>query len=194
MRLPLLASLASLAFALVFAPGALAGGGHYGFDGGTSAQQAQVRAALEASSFDWGVVPGTVIVHIGGGDGPHAAPGAIWLDGRLLDSGRFSWGVVQHEYAHQVDFALLTDPMRGRLHALLGGTSWWEAAHATLDGERFADALAWAYWPSPANPLRPAWVAGTSAGAFRATLGGLLQGAGIRVTASAHPRVRSPKG
>ena len=31
-------------------------------------------------------------------------PGQIWLDASLLDSGRFSWGVVQHEYAHQVDF------------------------------------------------------------------------------------------
>jgi hypothetical protein len=192
MRMRLLVS--SLAVALVLAPGALAGGGHYVFDGGTRAQQAQVRAALDASSFDWGVVPGAVTIHIGGSGGPHATPGAIWLDGRLLDSGRFSWGVIQHEYAHQVDFALLTDPMRGRLHTLLGGTSWWDGSHATLDGERFADALAWSYWPSPENALRPAWTPGTSAGAFRAALGSLLQGAGIRVTASAHSRVRAPKG
>jgi hypothetical protein len=148
--------LVPLVLALALAPNALAGGGHYAFDGGTKAQQSQVRAALNASSFDWNLVPGTVVVHIGRGDGPHATAGQIWLDASLLDSGRFSWGVVQHEYAHQVDFSVLTDPMRSKLHDVLGGSSWWSAGnHGSLDCERFADALAWAYWQSTDNVMRP---------------------------------------
>ena len=91
-----------LVLALVVAPGALASGGNYTFDGGTRAQQSQVRAALDASSFNWSLVPGTVEIHIGRGEGPHAVAGQIWLDASLLDSGRFSWGVIQHEYAHQI--------------------------------------------------------------------------------------------
>ena len=185
--------LVPLLLALTFAPSALGGGGNYVFDGGSRVEQTQVRSALNASSFDWGIVPGPVVIHIGGA-GPHTTPGAIWLDAGLLDSGRFSWGVVQHEYAHQLDFALLTDPMRAQLHTLLGGASWWSGSHATLDGERFADAVAWAYWPSADNVMRPAWAVGGSPSRFRALLGGLLQGAGIRVTAAAHRSVRSPKG
>jgi hypothetical protein len=33
-------------------------------------------------------------------------------------------GTIQHEYAHQVDFFLLTDVQRERLNALLGGKIW----------------------------------------------------------------------
>ncbi len=179
------------AFALVLAPGALAAGGNYTFDGGTRAQQAQVRSGLNASSFDWGVVPGPIVIHIGRGDGPHAAAGQIWLDASLLDSGRFSWGVIQHEYAHQVDFSLLTDPMRSRLEALLGGSSWWSGPHDSLAGERFADALAWAYWPSPDNVLRPDRPAGEQ---FRAVLALLLPGVSGRSTASGARKHRSPQG
>ncbi len=143
------------ALALVFVPNAAARGGSYGFDGGTRAEQAQVTAALDASSFDWGVVPGTVTIHIARSSSPHAVAGQIWLDADLLDAGRFSWGVVQHEYAHQVDFLVLTDAMRARLHAVLHGSSWWGGPHAALDCERFADALAWAYWQSADNVMRP---------------------------------------
>src|SRR5712671_513959 len=96
-----------LAFAL--APAAQASGGRYVFDGGTRAQRGQVRSALRASSFDWSLVPGRIVIHIGNGVSPHAVAGQIWLDAGLLDTGRFSWGVVQHEYAHQVDFGVLTD-------------------------------------------------------------------------------------
>ena len=141
--------------ALVLAPNAAARGGAYSFDGGTRAEQGQVKAALDASSFDWGVVPGQVTIHIARGAASHATAGAIWLDSDLLDSGRFSWGVVQHEYAHEVDFLALTDGMRAQLHSVLGGSSWWGGQHAQLDCERFADALAWAYWQSPDNVMRP---------------------------------------
>jgi len=34
------------------------------FDGGTKLQRGTVIAALEASSFDWSVVPGPIAIHI----------------------------------------------------------------------------------------------------------------------------------
>jgi hypothetical protein len=143
--------------AAALAPAAHAAGGRYVFDGGTRAQQGQVTSALQASSFDWSLVPGRVVIHIGRGISPHATAGQIWLDGRLLGSGRFSWGVVQHEYAHQVDFGLLSDPMRAQLQPLLQGSAWWGSLdqHAQLGCERFADLLAWAYWQSPDNVMQP---------------------------------------
>ena len=185
------------AFALAFVPNAAARGGFYTFDGGTRAEQAQVRAALDASSFDWSVVPATVTVHVGRAVSPHAIAGQIWLDAGLLDAGRFSWGVVQHEYAHQVDFLVLTDPMRARLHPLLKGASWWGGAHSDLDCERFADALAWAYWPSPDNVMRPE--SETDEGgqvdpaALRAMLAQLLPST-LRTTAARTGRASHPKG
>jgi hypothetical protein len=144
-----------LAFAL--APAAHAAGGKYVFDGGTHAQRGQVKAALAASSFNWGLVPGQIVIHIGKRISSHAVAGQIWLDGGLLDTGRFSWGVVQHEYAHQVDLALLTDPMRAQLQSPLQADSWWGSLdqHAQLGCERFADTLAWAYWESPDNVMKP---------------------------------------
>jgi hypothetical protein len=151
---------------LALANDAFAGGGRYVFDGGTPAEQAQVHGALEASAFDWSVVPVTVTVHIARGIGSSASPGQIWLDADLLDSGTYAWGVVQHEYAHQVDFFLLSAAARAQLLTTLGGASWWQSStaarapdgtlsHASLASERFASTLAWAYWQSPANTLKP---------------------------------------
>jgi len=157
----------------LLAPAAQAAGGRYVFAGGTHAQRGQVTAALNASSFDWGVVPGRIVIHIGKGIASHAVAGQIWLDGGLLDSGRFSWGVVQHEYAHQVDFGLLTDPIRAQLDPLLAGSSWWGSPdqHASLGCERFAAELTWAYWQSPDNVMKPANGTGQmSPRAFRAAL------------------------
>ncbi len=177
-----------VAFAL--APAAQAAGGRYVFAGGTHAQQGQVTAALNASSFDWSVVPGQVVIHIGKGISSHAVAGQIWLDGALLDTGRFSWGVVQHEYAHEVDFGLLTDPMRVQLDPLLQGSTWWGSAdqHGELGCERFADALAWAYWQSPDNVMKPSSPAttgsGLSPGAFRAALASVLGVEPVRRIAS----------
>jgi hypothetical protein len=183
--------LVTFAFALVLAPGALAAGGNYTVDGGTRAQQAQVRSALNASSFNWDIVPGPVVIHVGRGDGPHAVAGEIWLDSSLLDSGRFSWGVIQHEYAHQVDFAVLTDSMRSRLATLLGGSSWWNGPHDSISCERFADAVAWAYWLSPDNVLRPSKLA---ADQFRSMLAVLIPGISGRSTAAVARKQHSPKG
>ena len=65
-----------LAFAVV--PAAQAAGGRYVFDGGTRAQRGQVTSALQASSFDWSLVPGRVVIHIGNGISSHAVAGQIW--------------------------------------------------------------------------------------------------------------------
>jgi hypothetical protein len=186
----------ALLLVLAFAPSAFASGGRYVIDGGTRAEQSQVRAALNASSFDWNVVPGPVTIHIGRGESPRATAGQIWLDANLLDAGRFSWGVVQHEYAHQIDFGLLDDSMRTRLHLVLGGSSWWGAEHSQADCERFADAVAWSYWQSPDNVMRPdssSDEGGQVAPArFRSLLDTLLQPA--RTAASVKGKVHPRKG
>jgi hypothetical protein len=192
-RLLLQISLAVVALGV--APAAFASGGHYVFDGGSQAEQAQVAGALNASTFPWDVVPGPVVVHIGRGVASRAAPNQIWLDANLLDAGRFAWGVVQHEYAHEVDFAVLTDATRAQLDALLHGAAWWGGeGHSTLGCERFADLVAWAYWTSPDNVMRPQSAQDeggqVAPAAFRAALAALLPGVPLvaqptRVTASA---------
>jgi hypothetical protein len=163
---------------------ALAFGGSYVVDGGTPPERAQVRAALDVSAFDWGAVPATVRIHVRRNVQSRSAPGEIWLDANLLDAGRYSWGFVQHEYAHQVDFSLLDDSQRAVLLDRLGGRTWWwdqpGLAHAEHGCERFASALAWAYWPSKDNALRPTSRRDESAAmqpaAFRRLLGQLLGG------------------
>jgi hypothetical protein len=167
---------------------AAAAGGRYAFVGGTPAQRAEVRAALEASSFDWSRVPARVTIHVASGVHPHAVPGHIWLDANLLSAGRFSWAIVQHEYAHQVDFFLLDPARRALLNAALGGLDWCHAVtglhHSAYGCERFASTLAWAYWPSPHNALRPEAgvdeAAAMPAAPFRALLSGLLPPPSLR--------------
>jgi hypothetical protein len=168
-------------------PGAATAG--YSLDGGTPAEQATVRTGLAASSFPWQIVPAHVRIHIQSGVLSHAVPGEIWLDSHLLDAGRFSWAIVQHEFAHQVDFFLLNDTTRGELATRLGGVSWWNStryalapdgtlAHGQLTAERFASTLTWAYWPCRANVLRPESPTDESAALppaqFRALIASLL--------------------
>ncbi|HVM17239.1 MAG TPA: hypothetical protein VM290_06635 [Gaiellaceae bacterium] len=147
------------AVALLLASDAMAAGGSYVFDGGTPAQRAQVRAALEASSFDWGLVPATITIHIVRGVDSHSRPGHIWLDADLLDAGTFAWAAVQDEYAHQVDFFLFDDATRAQLNRVLGGRDWCYGVrglrHAEYGCERFASTLVWTYWQSPDNAYRP---------------------------------------
>ncbi len=167
--------------ALAIAPAGLASGGNAVFDGGSKAEQAQVTAALNASSFPWSIVPGPVVVHIQHGLSSSAAPGQIWLDADLLDAGRLSWGVVQHEYAHEVDFALLNDTTRAQLHTILQGAAWWGSeGHASLDCERFADLVSWSYWSSADNVMKPTSVQDeggqVSPTVFRAALAAILPG------------------
>jgi hypothetical protein len=151
------------ACALAWAGSAVARGGRYVFDGGTPKQQAQVRVALEVSSFNWSIVPATITIHLRKGTDTYATKGEIWIDAALLASDTFAWGPIQHEYAHQVDFFLLNDEQRAKLRPLLGAKVWSHSNvaalhgsdHAFLGAERFASTLAWAYWPSSANSLRP---------------------------------------
>lgn len=155
-RILLLTGLAALALS----GNAQAAGGNYVVDGGTAGQRGQIRQALNASSFNWSLVPAQIKIHVAPVGESKAIPGEIWIDSRLLSSGRFAWATVQHEYAHQVDFFLLDDASRNRLAGALGGKAWcWETVgleHDEYSCERFASMLAWAYWPSKDNAMKPA--------------------------------------
>ncbi len=156
---------------------ARAAGGRYVIDGGTPAEQAQVREALAASTFPWDIVPQQIEIEIAAGSDSYSTPGRIWLDADLLDAGRFAWGTVQHEYAHQVDFFVLDPAARAQLRALLGGSDWCDETDAALAHddhgcERFAETLAAAYWVSRDNTA----TAFVPAARFRAALGALLGG------------------
>src|SRR5579884_3550977 len=175
------ACLLALVAALALPASAAAAGGRVAFDGGTPQERAQVRAALDASSFDYGIIPVRVVVHLIRGAAPQAVPGQIWLDPALVDTGQFAWGVILHEFAHQVDWYLLTDADRAAIQALLGGSvrcgGGESFGHDGQGCERFATAVAWAYWPSPANVFDPAanpdetWL---KASALRDLLAGML--------------------
>jgi hypothetical protein len=152
------------------------------FAGGTPAEQTTVRAALAASSFDWSVLPQAVTVHVGDYGSSYSTPGNAYFDASLLDSGRYAWGVVQHELGHQVDFLLLDEAKRATLQRALGGADWCYSkpglAHDEHACERFASELAWAYWPSADNSMAPDATNGESdempVAAFRALLTQLL--------------------
>jgi hypothetical protein len=180
-----LITIVALAAALAVAGPAHAVGGNYVVKGGTSKQKAEVRAALNASAFDWGIVRNRVTIHISSKPKTYATRGHIVVDARLVDSGRYGWGFIQHEYAHQVDFFLFDSRTRARLNELLGGHEWSydgggpEHHHHAYGCERFASTLAWAYWPSSDNALRPKSSRSESAamapGEFRALLASLLR-------------------
>jgi len=158
-------------------------GGRYVVVGGTAAERRSVTAALDASSFDWNAVPAEVTIHVVRGADSFAIPGEIWLDADLLDAGKFAWGVVQHEYAHQVDYFRFDDAIRARFLRLLGASEWCYGAtlalpHAAYGCERFASTLAWAYWQSPENCMKPESPADEAAAMrprrFRAVLDAVL--------------------
>jgi hypothetical protein len=164
--------------AMLVPPVGRATGGRYAFAGGTPRQQAEVVHALEVSSFDWELVPTRVTVHIQPRVLSHATPGEIWLDADLLDAGSVAWGVVQHEYAHQVDFFLLTAAARAQLLRELGGTAWCAQTGVRRDllgCERFASALAWSFWPSADNCMRPEGRPPVRAARFRKLVSGLIE-------------------
>ena len=174
--------LAAAAATLALAGNADAAGGNYGFDGGTPRQQAEVKAALDASSFDWSIVPARITIHVAPGSGTYARPGHIWIDADLLSAGRFAWASVQDEYGHQVDFFLLDDAKRELLRAALGAKDWCYGVEGLLHGEygceRFSSTLVWSYWQSADNAYAPTSAADESAAmkpaAFRALLGSLI--------------------
>src|SRR5579862_3841982 len=170
--------------ALLHVGPAFASGGNYVFQGGTPAEQQQVRDALNASSFNWSLVPEQITIVIAPIAVDESTPGKIFLDPDLLDSGEFSWGVVQNEYANQVDFFLLPQQDDADVNAALRGTAWCYADDpglklAQYGCERFASTLAWSYWQVPENCMQPAGVAGAVSGAmapaaFRALIASLL--------------------
>jgi hypothetical protein len=181
LRLGFIATLALVTLAV--APAAFARGGNYTFDGGTAAQRKQVVRALDASSFDWSILPARVTIQIARGLDSEATPAHVSLDADLLNAGRFSWGVVQHEFAHQVDFLLLADAQREELRNLLHAPVWCTSdvlglAHSDYGCERFASTLSWAYWPNTDNSMRPGSTNDESAAmnpaAFRAVLKRML--------------------
>jgi hypothetical protein len=162
------------------------------FDGGTAAEQAQVRSALAASSFDWSVLPVPITVHIGSYPGSYATPGNVYFGASLLDGGQLSWGVVLHEFGHQVDFLLFNAAERAQLQSLLGAKDWcYETPglqHSDHGCERFASEISWAFWPSTSNVLRPTGPDSESNGmpvaAFRALVAQML-GQPVRVLSAA---------
>jgi hypothetical protein len=181
-RAPAAAAAALAALALV--PTALGVGGDYAIDGGTPAEQAQVRAALDASSFDFRIVPVRIAVHVVPGAYPHATPGEVWLDPALLDTGVFSWAIVQDEFAHQVDFFVLDDTDRLALMSAFHAPVWCHGddpglPHGVYGCERFTSTFVWSYWQSSANAYRPVSPGDESASMppakFRALLEALLQ-------------------
>ena len=169
---------AVLAAAFVLPASAQAAGGDYVFEGASPTDRSTVRAALNASSFDWGVVPKQVTIHVGRYGVSYSTAGHVWLDRGLLASGRFAWATVMDEYAHQVDFFVLDSARRALLQQRLGARAWcYEIsglAHAANGCERFSSMVAWAYWPSKDNAYRPTSSADESAampaGAFRSLL------------------------
>jgi hypothetical protein len=169
---------ATLAAAFVVPASAQAAGGNYVFAGASATERSTVRAALNASSFDWGVVPKQVTIHVGRYGVSRSTPGNVWLDRGLLASGRFAWATVMDEYAHQVDFFVLDPTRRALLQQRLGASAWcYEVsglAHGAHGCERFASMVAWAYWPSKDNAYRPDSPADESAamppGEFRTLL------------------------
>lgn len=177
-----LALAASVLAALALPGTAAAGGGDYVFDGGTARERQTVRDALEASSFDWSLVRQRITIHIGPVGVSHAQPGEIWLDSRLLASGRFAWPTVMDEYAHQVDWFVLDAGARSVLQARLGAAAWcYERpglAHAANGCERFSSMIAWAYWPVKDSAYRPVSARDESASMppqeFRALLADLV--------------------
>ena len=168
--------------ALALTGTAHAAGGNYVFEGATPAQQTQVRSALNASRFDWNVVPAQVTIHVAPGIGSYSTPGRIYLDANLLAAGRFAWATVQDEYAHQVDFFLFDAAKRDRLNRELGGKDWCYGvqglAHSDYGCERFSSTLVWSYWQSKDNAYKPKSKNDESAAMapakFRALLGQLL--------------------
>ena len=161
-----------------------AAGGNYMFDGGTAKERRQVRAALDASRFDWNLVPARVTIHLERGNEPHATPGHIYLDTKLLAAGRFAWATVQDEYAHQVDFFLFDAAKRERLNRELGGKDWCYGvqglAHSDYGCERFSSTLVWAFWQSKDNAYKPKSKNDESAAMapakFRSLVGDVLAG------------------
>jgi hypothetical protein len=155
-------TLVALLASLALAGTAQAAGGDYVIEGGSPEAQATVRAALDASRFDFDRVPAQITIRISHCGCAGAREGVIVLDeGVVLDTSlgaRYSWGLIQHEYAHQIDYFLFQDGDRSAVRRTLGGKDWcYEVGglgHDEHGCERFADVFSWAFWPTQDNVLR----------------------------------------
>jgi hypothetical protein len=125
----------------------------------------------DASRFDWDLVEDEITIRITDCGCAGADPGEIILDEEILTNPRFgpkyAWGIVQHEYAHQVDFFLLDARDRRRVRQWLGGSDWCyedpDVDHDDHACERFASSLAWAYWARPRRNIMAVHTAVTAA-------------------------------
>jgi hypothetical protein len=173
-------------------------GGHYAFVGGSDAARAAVHSVLDASRFDWDLVEEEITIRITDCGCAGANPGEIILDEEGLTNPRFgpkyAWGIVQHEYAHQVDFFLLDARDRRRVRQWLGGSDWChedpDVDHDDHDCERFASSLAWAYWPRYRRNIMAVHTAVTAA-EFRELLPRLLGPDDESIASQGLPRRRS---
>jgi hypothetical protein len=162
MKRSLSTALAALLASLALAGTAQAAGGSYMLEGGSPEAQETVRAALNASAFDFNRVPAQITIRISDCGCAGARPGLIVLDEAVLTDtslgDRYSWALIQHEYAHQIDYFLFEDADRAAVRKALGGRDWcYEKAGLAHDAhacERFADVFAWAFWPARKNILR----------------------------------------
>jgi hypothetical protein len=181
-RRPIVLLALALGFGLAHADAVPAAGGNYTVVGGSERNAVQIRKALNASRFDWSRVRPQIAIHVAPGSESFSTPGHMWLSPELLASGTFAWGVVQHEYAHQVDFFLLDETQRGTLTQRLGASDWCYGTpglpHEQYGCERFASTLAWAYWQDTRNLHRPKTATDESAAMaparFRALLAKML--------------------
>jgi hypothetical protein len=150
------------------------------FSGGSDAARAEVLAALDASAFDWSLIGRPVTVQIYACGCAGSRPGVVVVDETMLAAspyGRaYTWGIVQHEFAHQVWWYALDDGRRSQFQTLLGGADLCyeqpglpHDAHAC---ELFASTLGWAYWPVAGNPMQAEKVMG--ARQFRRLLSRML--------------------
>jgi hypothetical protein len=162
MNRALRSTLIALLASLVLAGTAQAAGGDYVIQGGSAEAQQTVRDALDASRFDFNRVPAQITIQIVHCGCAGARPGTIVLDEDVvLDTSlgdEYAWGLIQHEYAHQVDYFLFQRADRRTVRNTLGGRDWcYEVAGLQHDDhgcERFADVFSWAFWPTQENILR----------------------------------------
>lgn len=148
--------------ALSFVTPALAKGGHVTFDGGTSLEQQNVTDALAVSTFNFNQLPNItvrIVPSLPPGESGEAVAGTVTLVAGFLDQGIFAFGTVQHEFAHEVDYLLLSDAQRQEALTVLGASAWYSPslAHADQGRERFATTLAWTFWPDRLNNQAPGY-------------------------------------
>src|SRR5258708_13813134 len=87
MRRTLLTLFSAICF-FAFAQSALASGGSYAFSGGTPKEQATGHSPLEASSFNWSLIPSTITIPIGAYGDSYSTHGQAFPGATLGDSAR----------------------------------------------------------------------------------------------------------